>query len=98
MKINALLMHDMDNVVTCTETVAAGGTVCYKKNGEYLELKALEEIPNCHKVAVAPIGKDEHVIKYGEIIGAANEEIERGRWVSHLNIRSIPRDYESEYI
>ena len=36
--------------------------------------------------------------KYGEIIGEASIDIAKGGWVSHENIFSVPRDYESEMI
>ena len=38
------------------------------------------------------------VYKYGEIIGETLQDIPQGGWVSHENIRSIPRDYASEYV
>lgn len=36
------------------------------------------------------------VVKYGEIIGRACNNIAEGYWVSHLNIESVPRDYTNE--
>ena len=38
------------------------------------------------------------VYKYGEIIGETLQDIPQDGWVSHENIRSIPRDYASEYV
>ena len=38
----------------------------------------------------------EHVIKYGQIIGAMTADAEEGMWISHKNIMSLPRNYEDE--
>ena len=51
MEINALLMDEKDNVVTCVTEVAAGQDVVYRKGQEFCTVKAEENIPYCHKVA-----------------------------------------------
>lgn len=98
MEINALLMDAKDNVVTCVKEVKRGGQVVYRDGEEIRTLEAAEDIPYCHKTALAVIEKGEAVVKYGEKIGEADERIEKGRWVSHNNIHSVPRDYDSEMI
>ncbi len=40
--------------------------------------------------------KDEHVIKYGQIIGGMTSDADEGCWISHKNIMSLPRNYEDE--
>lgn len=96
--INALLMDEKDNVVTCVVAVNKGNEVSYMKEGNLFTLTAEEDIPYCHKIAISPIAKDDYAIKYGEIIGKTTEAIEVGHWVSDKNIYSVPRDYENEYI
>ena len=98
MGINALLMDEKDNVVTCVTEVAAGQMVVYRKGDEICTLQAEEDIPYCHKIALQDFAKDEDVVKYGELIGRTMEPIGKGHWVSHNNIYSVPRDYESEMI
>lgn len=98
MGINALMMDVTDNVVTCVNEVAAGEMVVYRKGDEICTLKAEEDIPYCHKIALKDFDKDEDVVKYGELIGRTMEPIAKGHWVSHNNIYSVPRDYESEMI
>ena len=98
MKINALLMHEKDNVVTCVEEVPAGKEVCYRQGKETISLVAEETIPYCHKIALTALEKGKDVYKYGEIIGRTLEPISKGHWVSDKNIYSVPRDYASEYI
>lgn len=98
MEINALLMSPQDNVVTCVTEIAAGDTVAYR-NGETLcTLVAKQDIPYCHKIALCDIAKGASVIKYGESLGQTSEAIAQGHWVSHNNLFSVPRDYDSEML
>ena len=98
MKINALLIDDIDNVVTSVAEVSAGSDVYYRKGSEILSLKAEEDIPYCHKIALKDLAEGEEVLKYGEMIGRTNQPIARGHWVSDKNIYSVPRDYDSEFV
>lgn len=96
MEINALIMDPIDNVVTCMNEVKAGEAVVYRKGDEVCTLTAKENIPYCHKIAVAAISKGGQVIKYGESLGEVSEDIEEGHWVADHNLISVPRDYDSE--
>ena len=98
MEVNALMMDSRDNVVTCVRDISAGTDVVYQNDGKWCMVKALQDIPYCHKVALRTLGKDEDVIKYGELIGRTNKEIEQGGLVDHTNIYSVPRDYDSELV
>ena len=80
MEINALLMDEKDNVVTCVTEVAAGQDVVYRKGQEFCTVKAEENI------------------KYGESLGVMTEDAAKGHWVSHNNLVSVPRDYDSEMV
>ncbi|MFV0635690.1 UxaA family hydrolase [Mitsuokella sp.] len=97
MERKAVLLDLKDNVATCTGEVRTGDTVL-AVGDEKVEVVAAEDIPIWHKIALRPIAKGEAVIKYGEMIGEADKDIKKGGWVSHENIHSVPRDYESEYI
>ena len=98
MNINALLMDDRDNVVTCVADVAKGEQVVYRKQGDLLSLTAEEDIPYCHKVALVDVAKGAEIIKYGESLGQTSADIPAGHWVSHRNLFSVPRDYDSEML
>ncbi len=98
MEINALLMDPADNVVTCVADVAAGEDVVYRREGVTVTMKALEDIPSCHKVALTEIPEGGEVVKYGESLGRTSETIPAGHWVSHRNLFSVPRDYDSEML
>ncbi len=69
------------------------------KDNVGITLDGKGEIPAGHKYALREIPKGEYVIKYGEIIGRAKEDIRAGEWVhthnvaSHLN-ESVAYRYE----
>ena len=92
---NAILLDERDNVATCTGKVHEGDTIKILGGGEIV---CVQDIPIWHKVALRPIVAGEKIFKYGEIIGEASTNIAKGAWVSHENIFSVPRDYESEMI
>ena len=96
MKINALMMDEMDNVVTMVEEVDAGGEVCYQRHGEQIAVRAEEAVPYCHKLALKDFRKGEDVIKYGESLGKATEDIAKGHLINERNLKSEPREYEKE--
>ena len=47
-----------------------------------------EQIPAGHKYALCDIPKGEYVIKYGEIIGRATQDIAKDEWVHTHNVKS----------
>ncbi len=98
MKINALMMNEKDNVVTCVSEVVKGDMVVYRKGDEILSLKAEDTIPYCHKIAIVDLEEGASVLKYGEFIGRADCLIQKGHLVDHNNIHSVPRDYDSELV
>lgn len=98
MKSNALIMDKKDNVVTCVHGASQGEQISYRLGDEIHTVTTLEAIPACHKIAIRQIQAGEEVIKYGESLGVATRGIPVGSWVSHLNIHSLPRDYESELL
>ena len=51
-------------------------------------LDGSEKIPAGHKYALRPIACGETVVKYGEIIGRATQDIAEGDWVHTHNVKS----------
>ena len=98
MDVNALLMEDKDNVVTCVKEITAGEEIVYRTGKITCSLKAQQMIPACHKVALKTMEKGSDVIKYGELIGRTDTLIQRGELVNHENIHSVPRDYDNEFV
>lgn len=96
MNLNSIYINNKDNVVTSLEKIEQGSDVAYKNEEQELSIKALDNLPSYHKVAIKDIKKGEYIVKYGEIIGVAVTDIKAGQHVSHLNIDSVPRDYDKE--
>ena len=74
------------------EPIAAGDTVTYLKEGKTVSLKATEDITIYHKLATRTIEKGEPVVKYGEHIGVATEQIPEGAHVHVHNVESMKED------
>lgn len=50
------------------------------------DTELLEDIPMGHKVALAALKKGTAIIRYGETIGYANQDIRQGEWVDTLKM------------
>jgi len=88
--VNAILIDDKDNVVSVIEQVLKGDDVIFEtKNGKAITIKALEDIPIYHKIAVRDIVEGSYIIKYGEHIGVAATDIKTGMHVHEHNVRSV---------
>lgn len=98
MNINAILLDEKDNVVTCVREVKAGETVAYLSAEGTGTLCAAEDIPYCHKVALRAMKSGDIVVKYGEMIGRLNQDVALGGLVNEHNLYSVPRDYDSELV
>ena len=98
MTINALLLDEKDNVVTCVKEVKAGEEVVYQSEAGIRTVTAMQDIPYCHKVALVDLREGDKAIKYGEMIGQVSCAIAKGCWVNEHNIFSVPRDYDSELV
>ena len=73
-------LHRADGVVVAMRTIEAGEALA----GE--SVVASERIAKGHKAATGPIAAGEVVRKYGQVIGAATEDIAPGGWVHTHNL------------
>lgn len=87
----ALKVNDKDNVATIfAEQVQGGDAIQVRdKKGETTEVKALEAIPYGHKLALQDIAKGQIIVKYGEEIGMASSDIQKGEHVHIHNLESM---------
>lgn len=86
--INAILIHEDDNVVTVTAAVKKGSRAVFQKGDNIIEINIVDDIPVFHKAAVSDIKKGDSVYKYGQLIGKAVADISRGSHVHDHNISS----------
>ena len=95
----ALHIHATDNIAVCTSAVQPGDEVeILEPDGSRGAVKAAEAIAFCNKIALRDIASGEEVLKYGEVIGKATEDIRKGCLVNDRNIASQPRAYADEYL
>jgi len=84
--MKAVAMNEKDNVAVALADLAAGEVVMVRSGGGFKEVRAGENIPRGHKIALTSIKKGEPVIKYGEVIGLASHSITEG---SHVHIHNV---------
>ena len=84
-----LVVKDTDNVATCLATLPAGAQVEFDAGGTNVALQLSDAIEFGHKFAVRGIAAGERVIKYGETIGLASQDIAAGQWVHIHNVESV---------
>ena len=77
-------IHPSDLVAVALAPLPAGAVI---RAGERT-VTLLEDIPQGHKFALAPIAAGGPVIKYGAPIGTAKEDIPAGGWVHVHNVRT----------
>ncbi|MGB9789454.1 MAG: UxaA family hydrolase [Thermotoga caldifontis] len=89
--VDFLVHRNGDHVGVAVRDIKKGEHVFGKTvDGQFsYELDAVQDIPLGHKIALRDIQKGEKVIEYGEIIGAATDNIAKGAHVHVHNIRSL---------
>jgi len=78
-----MILNEKDNIAVAMESVESEGTI-ELTNGN--TIKSIDKINFAHKVAILPISKGDKVIKYGEVIGLATEDIAVGQ---HVHVHNI---------
>jgi len=82
------VMSEKDNVAVVLADLTQGTRVPLENVTGSLEIELRNDIPFGHKVAIAPIKAGELVIKYGEPIGVATQDIMIGEHVHTHNLES----------
>ena len=83
-------IHPSDNVAIALLPIVKGEVL----NVSGRQITAAEEIPQGHKLALAPILKDALIIKYGNPIGRATAAIGPGAWVHTHNVHTTLSEAE----
>ena len=89
MKIDALILHPLDNVATAISDLTAGQEARCRIGEEIEGCPLIQDIPYGHKFARTDIAAGQDIIKYGEIIGRASLDIARGEHAHVQNIVSL---------
>lgn len=86
--INAMIIDEKDTVAVAIEQIEKGNDVSYKVNENVVAFKALDDIQIYHKIAIKDLKKGEPVIKYGEHIGLAAEDVRIGNHIHTHNVEN----------
>ena len=89
MSINSILVNSKDNVCVATVAFKKGETACYQDGDTVREVVLVTDVPIYHKYARVPIQKDENIVKYGQVIGAATCDVPAGTHIHTQNVRSL---------
>ena len=84
----AIVIKDSDNVATALAELTPRQVIFIDLPSGREEITVIDSIPFGHKFAIRRIFKGQPVIKYGEAIGIAVQDIEVGRTVHVHNLES----------
>ena len=85
----AMRINPDDNTATALNDIDAGETISLvSKSGPVGEMTARQAAPFGHKLAVVDIKKGDKILKYGEVIGLATQQISNGEHVHTHNVIS----------
>ncbi len=85
MMSNFVILASTDNVGTAISDLKPGDVLSI--DGKQIKLR--DEIKFGHKFSIKHINKGDFILKYGEIIGAASNDISPGEHVHVHNIHSL---------
>ncbi len=87
----ALRVDDKDNVATIFANGVTDDTEVEirDKRGEITPVHVIGDVPYGHKITVRDIREGEHIMKYGESIGAASKDIKMGEYVHIHNMVAL---------
>ena len=90
MKDNIILqLHNSDNVAVLLDDIEEN------VKAKPFDFHSKTSIPRGHKIAIKSISKDDHIIKYGQLIGIAVNDIEIGE---HIHVHNVSMaDFDRDY-
>lgn len=83
MKPNTIMIDPKDNVAIALRDIPENTPVVLQDGSSF---STLTDIPYSHKFLLANLGAGDNVIKYGEVIGQVNEDLQQGEWIHTHNL------------
>lgn len=91
--INVVIISPEDNVGVVIEWIKKGEILNYDTlDGKSHSIESLDDIRIYHKVAIEEIKKGDFIVKYGEHIGVASNDIGIGEHVHSHNVDDYRED------
>jgi altronate dehydratase len=87
----AIHLNPRDNVAIAKWVLEPGTRLSFQV-GEILPILVLDQIPPGHKVSLVEMGTGDPIIRYGEVIGTASQEIQVGSHVHTHNVEPAAHD------
>jgi altronate dehydratase small subunit len=89
MKKDAIMIHEKDNVATALRDIRPNEKAVIGIGDKSSEIQVQQPIPYGHKFAVRDIPRGEDILKYGEVMGRATQDIAEGTHAHIHNIESL---------
>ncbi len=86
MSIKAVVLNLKDNVGVALMDLESGTELDLKVDGQMVSVKLAEPITYQHKFSVTRIDSGSKIIKYGEVIGEATQDIKPGQ---HVHVHNM---------
>ncbi len=84
-----IILNSTDNVATVLEKIEENTELEVEiEPGKSETITAITKIPFLHKIAIKDIPAGTAVIKYGQIIGKATSNIQKGEHIHTKNLKS----------
>jgi altronate dehydratase small subunit len=88
-RIDAIAIRESDNVATALRDLAVGEEIVVGVVDRTLSVHVRQAIPFGHKLALTDIPAGTDILKYGEVMGRATQEIPAGAHAHIHNIESL---------
>lgn len=98
-KYLSLRIKDEDNVAVAIEDIPQGEDVYLSAVPDCEPVRALDPIPQAHKIALVDIPKDAPIVRYGVVLGYAIDDIKKGQWINEhmLHLPKSPDLHDMPY-
>lgn len=84
--LDAIVIAESDNVAVCLHDIGSGAEASIRRGKDTIVVTAVDPVPRGHKLAVREIAEGESVLKYGEVIGKASQNIGTG---NHVHVHNV---------
>ena len=86
---SAIMVGNRDNVATALRNLEQGESIRIDSGNIEGEVTLTESISQGFKVALQNIDEGQSIVKYGEVVGLATRNIDKGSCVHVHNIRGV---------